>query len=161
MIEQTLRQPSVAAINAAAHINLEFRHTESDATITVESAKDIVDARQKSRLMALEIGGSVTHVTLVATVVSELARNILLYAGQGQISISKQKSKGELGLRIVATDNGPGIANIEQAMTRGYSTSGGLGLGLSGVKQIVNSFDINSSPSDGVCVDVSMWIGRE
>ena len=134
-------------------------HDETNQVcIPITCAKDIVEARQKGRFMTHEMGCSSTQTTLVATVISELSRNIILYAGDGEIDIRRVTYDSRCGLRIIARDNGPGISNIEKAMTHGYSSSGGLGLGLSGVRKIVHRFDIESRPGKGVTVDVTLWL---
>lgn len=130
-------------------------------TITIESPRDIVDARQKGRVMAQEMGCSSTQATLVATVISELARNIILYAGCGEMKLKNITRDSRSGLQIVASDDGPGIPNISRAMMNGFSTSGGLGLGLSGVKQIADSFHIASEPGHGVRVELTIWLVRK
>lgn len=157
-----MNEPSVrnSAENTSSTVIKDFNIGLSDmpVSIRINSAKDIVEARQKGRVMTHEMGCSSTQTTLVSTVISELSRNILLYAGEGEIEISRELGDNRSGLRIIARDHGPGIENISLAMTQGYSSSGGLGLGLPGVKQIVHRFDINSQPGEGVTVDVTLWL---
>lgn len=127
-------------------------------SIRISSPQDIVEARQKGRIITQELGCSPTQATLVATAISELARNIILYAEYGEISLTRIERDNKTGLQIIATDNGPGIPNIARAMMNGFSTSGGLGLGLPGLKQIADSFRISSTPGQGVRVELLMWL---
>ena len=99
-----------------------------------------------------------TQSTLVATAISELARNIVLYAKTGEIVLSRVSTDQHVGLIITAADKGPGIANIQHALMSGYSSSGGLGLGLPGVRQMVDEFDIKSRPGEGTQVTALMWL---
>lgn len=129
-----------------------------DARISIQDIEDIVQARQKGRSLAQELNFSPTQSTLVATVISELARNIILYAGNGLITLTRIKSEtGRECLQIVASDNGPGIEDISRALISGYSSSGGLGLGLPGVRQLADEFHIKSVVGYGTTVTVSMF----
>lgn len=126
--------------------------------IDIEEVQDIVRARQEGRELAANLGFSGSQATLVATAISELARNIVLYAGRGRLELSLAPSDGDCpGLVITCVDDGPGIGNIEHAMMSGYSTSGGLGLGLPGVRQIVDEFTIKSEPGKGTWIECIMW----
>jgi serine/threonine-protein kinase RsbT len=133
-----------------------------DAAVSVHvmSPVDIVEARQRARVMAQDIGCSTTQATLVATVISELARNIILHAGDGDILLGRIDKLSQRGLRIVAIDKGPGIHNISRAMARGFSTSGGLGLGLPGVREIADSFNVVSKLGQGTRIEVVMWLAE-
>jgi serine/threonine-protein kinase RsbT len=111
--------------------------------VPVESALDLVDARQQGRALASRLGFSPSEATLIAAAISELARNIVTYAGAGEITL---RSDTDSTLVITARDRGPGIGDIDAAMEPGNSTSGGLGLGLPGVRRIADSFDIVSGP---------------
>ena len=93
----------------------------------------------------------------LATVTSELARNILKYAGQGKIKLEKLERKGREGIRLIASDNGPGIEDIDQAMSEHYSTGGTLGLGLSGAKRMMDEFTVTSQPGQGTRVEAVKW----
>jgi serine/threonine-protein kinase RsbT len=101
----------------------------------------------------------VTEATLVATAISELARNIILYAQRGAIVLKAVEHEARLGILVIAHDEGPGIADIPRAMTGGYSTSGGLGLGLCGVKRLVDEFEIASELGKGTTVTFKKWKG--
>ena len=126
--------------------------------IAVASDPDIVAARTRGRAMATQLGFRATDATLIATAISELARNILLYARSGEILISAIERGERQGLAVVARDDGPGIADPTLAMEDGYSTSGRLGLGLPGVRRLMDEFEIGSSPRRGTRVTVKKWI---
>lgn len=119
---------------------------------------DIVAARQLGRNVAKELGFGTVDQARITTAISELARNIYLYAGQGQICIEKIYKSGKAGLKVVATDNGPGIKDIRQVMEDGYSTSGGLGAGLPGVRRLMDEFQIDSMPGTGTEVTATKWV---
>lgn len=119
---------------------------------------DIVAARQLGRNVAKELGFGTVDQARITTAISELARNIYLYAGQGQICIEKLYEGGKAGLKVVAIDNGPGIKDIRQVMEDGYSTSGGLGAGLPGVKRLMDDFGINSTPGSGTEITATKWV---
>ena len=102
--------------------------------MAINSDKDIVLARQKGRALATELGFGSGDATLIATAISELARNIVSYAGKGQITLTRVNGVNRQGLSVIASDNGPGIPDIRQALRDGFSTSGSLGLGLPGVR---------------------------
>ena len=125
--------------------------------MAVKSDVDIVLCRQKGRDMAVQLGFTYLDGALIATAISELARNIVRYAKVGEICISPVEAGGETGIEVIARDNGPGIRNIELAMQDGYSTSGGLGLGLPGVRRLMDTFDILSNGNDGTTVTTTKW----
>jgi serine/threonine-protein kinase RsbT len=124
--------------------------------VAIKSDQDIVMARQKGRAMAIELGFSSGDATLIATSISELARNIISYAGEGQILLKAMQGK-RTGLSVTAADEGPGIPDIQQAMRDGFSTSGSLGIGLPGVRRLMDEFEITSQPSRGTTVTVKKW----
>jgi serine/threonine-protein kinase RsbT len=125
--------------------------------VAISSDQDIVSARQKGRVMASEIGFSSGDATLIATAISELARNIVTYAREGQITLKRVNGLNRQGIAVIATDQGPGIPDIRQALRDGYSTSGSLGLGLPGVKRLMDEFEISSQPGHGTTVAVKKW----
>ena len=125
--------------------------------VAINSDQDIVAARQKGRVMANEVGFSTGDATLVATAISELARNIVSYARKGQITIKLVNGLNRQGIAVIASDDGPGIADIRQAMRDGFSTSGSLGLGLPGVRRLMDEFEITSQPGRGTIVTVKKW----
>jgi serine/threonine-protein kinase RsbT len=132
--------------------------TAPSGVVAILSETDVVTARQQGRTLAARLGFSLTEATLVATAISELARNILLYAGSGTIVLQTIDDCPRRGILIVAADNGPGIADVRQALAGGYSTSGGLGLGLCGVRGLVDDFDIVSKVGAGTTVTLKKWI---
>jgi serine/threonine-protein kinase RsbT len=128
-----------------------------DSQIPVSSDKDVVLARQQGRLLALQLGFSISEATLIAMTISELSRNIVSYAGTGMVSLKGIHASGRVGLMIIAADAGPGIADVTQAMRDGFSTSGGLGLGLPGVRRLMDEFDISSELGRGTTVMGKKW----
>ncbi|GED71415.1 serine/threonine-protein kinase RsbT [Brevibacillus reuszeri] len=126
-------------------------------TINIEKETDIVAARQVGRNMSRQLGFGTIMQSRIATSISELARNIYLYAGKGTITISPVERKGTIGLQLTAVDQGPGIRDIRKALEDGFSTSGALGAGLPGVRRMMDEFDIQSSPEEGTRVVVVKW----
>ena len=129
----------------------------SEAVIPINSDIDVVAARQKGRELAAELGFVSTDSTLLATAISELARNIVRYAKHGEIIIASVQSGERVGITVMAQDKGPGIANISLAMQDGFSTSGGLGLGLPGVKRLMDEFHLVSDANNGTTVTIKKW----
>ncbi len=128
-----------------------------ERSVSILCDADIVNARQEGRALALLIGFSSTEATMVAASISELARNIILYAQQGELILRVVQNGSKRGITVVARDAGPGIPDVRRAMMEGYSTSGGLGLGLPGVKRLMDEFEIASEPGKGTCVKVRKW----
>ena len=118
---------------------------------------DIVAARQKGRELALGIGFSPGDATLIATAISELARNIVTYAKRGEIRLIPIELNGKRGLTVVAKDEGAGIADVRRALQDGYSTAGRLGLGLPGVKRLMDEMEIVSQVGVGTTVTAKKW----
>jgi serine/threonine-protein kinase RsbT len=125
--------------------------------VPINSDQDIVSARQKGRGMATELGFSSGDATLIATAISELARNIVSYAGKGQITLKMVTGSSRQGISVIASDDGPGIPDIRLALRDGFSTSGSLGLGLPGVRRLMDEFEITSQPGQGTIVAVKKW----
>ena len=125
--------------------------------MAINSDQDIVTARQKGRALAIEIGFSSGDATLIATSISELARNIVSYARKGEITLQIVHASSRQGITIIASDSGPGIRDLRQAMRDGFSTSGSLGLGLPGVRRLMDEFEIASEPGRGTIVTVKKW----
>jgi serine/threonine-protein kinase RsbT len=121
------------------------------------SDADIVTARQQGREMANRLGFTSTDSTLIATAISELARNILLYARQGEIILSIIGEGSIRGIKVLARDEGPGIPDIGRALEEGFSTSRSFGMGLSGVRRLVDEFKIVSEVGSGTTVTVKKW----
>ena len=124
----------------------------------IEREADIVIARQKGRELCSAIGFSNTDRTLVATAISEVARNIVRYAQRGEVLLGRAESGGRTGIVVVARDNGPGIAEPELAMRDGYSTGNSLGLGLPGAKRLMDEFELVSAPKAGTTVTMRKWL---
>ncbi len=124
--------------------------------IPIKEEQDVVIARLKGKKMAEELGMKKVDQVRIATAISELARNILLYAGTGVVQIKKIHGEKK-GIEVVAIDHGPGIENIELALTDGYSTSGALGVGLPGTKRLMDEFEIWSEKGKGTIVTVRKW----
>jgi serine/threonine-protein kinase RsbT len=128
-----------------------------EVRVPVGADVDIVTARQKGRELAAQCGLSSTDLAVVATAISELARNIVRYAVRGEIVLRAVDNGTKRGIEVVATDDGPGISDVPLAMQDGYSTSGGLGLGLPGVRRLMDEFDIVSRFGKGTTVTVRKW----
>ena len=129
-----------------------------DILVSIGSDVDIVLARQQGRAMAGTIGFGATDATLIATAISELARNIVMYAQKGEVMMHSVETAHSRGILIVARDDGPGIRSIQDVLRDGYSTSGGLGLGLPGVKRLMDEFAIESELKRGTTVTVKKWL---
>lgn len=131
-------------------------------TQTIHSDDDIVAARERGRALARVIGFSSVDQAYVATAISELSRNMLAYADGGEIRMRIVDNGRARGVTIVASDAGPGIADLDTALADGFSTSGGLGLGLPGVRRLMDRFDIESDLGRGTTVSVTKWshVGR-
>ena len=125
--------------------------------VAINSDQDIVLARQKGRALATELGFASGDATLIATAISELARNIVSYARNGQIILKMVNGVNRQGLSIIASDSGPGIPDVRQALRDGFSTSGSLGMGLPGVRRLMDEFEITSQPGRGTIVAVKKW----
>jgi len=125
--------------------------------ITVASDAGVMNARQKGRELAMTIGITGSDLTLMATAISEIARNIVQYAGQGEIEFRGVMRRGRRGLLIIARDRGPGIPDIALAMQDGYSTSKGMGLGLPGAKRLMDDCKIVSEVGKGTTVSMVKW----
>ena len=125
--------------------------------LPLASAEDIVKARQLVRTAALETGLSLVDQTKLVTAASELARNTVLHGGGGRVRIECLNEGGRRGVRLTFEDRGPGIPDIELALKDGYSTGGGLGLGLSGARRLSNDFHIQSELGKGTTVSITRW----
>lgn len=130
----------------------------SEVSVAIERDLDIVTARRKGRELAAALGFSSTDQTLLATAISEIARNIVSYAGRGTVTIGIIKARGRLGIVVVARDDGPGIADMDLAMRDGYSTGNSLGVGLPGARRLVDDFDLASAPGSGTTVTLKKWL---
>jgi serine/threonine-protein kinase RsbT len=128
-----------------------------EVRIEVAADTDIVEARQAGRELAARLGFSLTDLTMIATAISEVARNITTYAGRGEISLRLVHQSGRRGLVVVARDAGPGIADVDRALEDGYSTGRGMGLGLPGARRLMDDFEIDSAPGLGTTVTMRKW----
>jgi serine/threonine-protein kinase RsbT len=125
--------------------------------LPIRSENDVVLVRQAVRQWSTELGFSLVDLTKVVTAASELARNVLVHGGGGKVCPEFVEKGSKRGLRLTFEDQGPGIADIELALRDGYTTGGGLGLGLSGSKRLVNEFEILSRPGEGTRVTITKW----
>jgi len=128
-----------------------------DETASIRSSDDIVRVRRIVREWAVSLGFSLVDQTKVVTAASELARNVIDYGGGGDFRIESLNNDARRGLRLTFSDQGPGIVDLEQAMKDGFTTGGGLGLGLGGAKRLVNEFLIDSKPGRGTTVVIVRW----
>lgn len=131
---------------------------EDEIRITVQSDGDVLNARQKGRALAAQLGFSTVDLTLIATAISEIARNITTYAHQGEMILQPSQRGAKKGIIVIACDQGPGIPDLDRAMEDGYSTSGSLGLGLPGAKRLMDDFEITSVVGKGTCITMKKWI---
>jgi len=129
----------------------------AEARIAIASDDDVVAARQAGRRLAETLGLGTTDLTLLATAISEVARNITAYAGEGEVVVRRVELDGASGIEVVARDAGPGIADVERALQDGYTTGNGLGLGLPGARRLMDDFEIVSQPGVGTTVTMTKW----
>jgi serine/threonine-protein kinase RsbT len=130
---------------------------ENEIHVPINSDQDIVVARQKGRSLAIALGFTSADAILIATAISELARNIVTYARSGEVELTAVHRFSRTGIQLVASDSGPGIPDINLALRDGYSTSGSLGLGLPGVKRLVDEFECISQVGRGTTVIARKW----
>lgn len=132
-----------------------------DIRIPITSDADLVPARAEGRALALELGFSRTDATLIATAISEIARNIVVHVGSGEIVMRPLKEDARYGIVVVARDQGPGIRDVEAALGHGYTGRGGLGLGLPGARRLMDEFEIDSNSGSGTTVTMTKWRLRD
>ncbi|PKH11666.1 MULTISPECIES: anti-sigma regulatory factor [Planococcaceae] len=130
----------------------------NQSSVEIQTEWDIVAARQLGRNVAKELGFGTVDQARITTAISELARNIYLYAGQGRIEIQRLTENGINGILIIAADSGPGIPDIRKVMEDGFSTSGGLGAGLPGVKRLMDDFKIETTLGEGTDIRATKWL---
>lgn len=130
---------------------------EGPIIVGIRSSEDIVIARQKVREIAIKLGFGVVPQTKIVTAASELARNTLDYGGGGEMRLEEAANGARKGIKIVFEDQGPGIPNITLALTDGYTTGKGMGLGLSGAKRLVNEFDLWTEVGKGTRISIIQW----
>ncbi len=131
-----------------------------DIRVAIESDDDVVVARSKARELAAGLGFTGTDLTLLATAISEIARNITTYAKRGEVCIAAVRRGGRRGVKVVASDNGPGIADVELALRDGYTSGKGLGLGLPGARRLMDEFEIDTEVGRGTTITMLKW-GRD
>jgi serine/threonine-protein kinase RsbT len=128
-----------------------------EKVIPIRNDDDVVHARSEARDLAASLGFPGTDLTLLATAISEIARNITTYAGSGEVALSVISGNGRRGVKVVARDQGPGIADVELALRDGYTTGRGLGLGLPGARRLVDQFDLDTEPGRGTTITMVKW----
>ncbi|BBC68698.1 serine/threonine-protein kinase RsbT [Mycobacterium marinum] len=129
-----------------------------ETVVGINHPDDIVTARKAGHQLALDLGFSLTDVTMIATAISEIARNITSYAGRGAVRVAVQDREGRKALVVRAEDDGPGIADIERAMEDGYSTGRGLGMGLPGARRLMDRLVVESVVGRGTIVEMWKWV---
>jgi serine/threonine-protein kinase RsbT len=132
-----------------------------EVRIPIASDEDLVPARAEGRALALELGFSRTDATLIATAISEVARNIVVHVGSGEIVMRPVKEDVRYGIVVIARDKGPGIRDVEAALGDGYTGRGGLGLGLPGARRLMDEFQIDSNSGSGTTVTMTKWRLRD
>jgi anti-sigma regulatory factor (Ser/Thr protein kinase) len=133
----------------------------SQVRVPIESDQDVVAARAAARDLAARLGFSRTDATLIATAISEVARNIVVHVGRGAIVMAPQLEETRYGLQVVAEDRGVGIRNVEAALEDGYAGRGGLGLGLPGARRLMDDFEIDTGVEQGTRVVMTKWRSRD
>ena len=123
----------------------------------VRSSEDVVAVRQVVREAAVAAGFSLVDQTKIVTAASELARNMVIYGGGGALHLATLNDGAKRGVRLTFEDQGPGIADVEQALRDGFTSGSGLGLGLGGARRLVNDFEIDSRPGEGTRVTITRW----
>lgn len=131
----------------------------SQTNLAIASQEDVVIVRQAVRKAAVEAGFTLVDQTKIVTAASEIARNTFIYGGGGDVLIERVEESARKGLRLTFTDQGPGISDIEQALKDGFTSGGGLGLGLGGAKRLSSEFSIVSTPNQGTRVVIAKWKG--
>jgi serine/threonine-protein kinase RsbT len=129
----------------------------NEIRVPLESDVDMVPARAHGRALALELGFTRTDATLVATAISEIARNIVVHAGRGEIVLRAVSEDDRDGIVVVARDAGPGIRDLDAALQHGYASRGGLGLGLPGARRLMDEFEVTSELDRGTTVTMKKW----
>lgn len=130
---------------------------EKSETLPVRSSEDVVRVRQAVRTRAVALGFSLVDQTKIITAASEIARNTIDYGGGGELRLDCLRAGTRRGLQLVFSDRGPGIPDLAQALTDGFTSGNGLGLGLGGAKRLCNEFDVKSEPGRGTIVTLTRW----
>ncbi len=134
---------------------------EDEVRVTIASDGDLVTARAEGRALAERLGFPRPDPTLIATAISEIARNIVVHVGEGEIILRPLQESDRYGLIVVATDQGPGIRDLEAALQDDYSGRGGLGLGMPGARRLMDEFDVESDADTGTTVTMKKWRFRD
>jgi serine/threonine-protein kinase RsbT len=134
---------------------------EHEVRVPIMSDADLVPARAQGRALARELGFSQTDATLIATAISEIARNIVVHVGRGEIVMSRIQEPHRYGLVVVASDSGPGIPELDAALERGHTTTGTLGLGLPGARRLMDEFQVETDAGKGTTVTMTKWRARD
>jgi anti-sigma regulatory factor (Ser/Thr protein kinase) len=150
--------PTCSRVRARLHERRPEQLAHGAVRVAVVRDADVVQARQKGREVAAEVGFSPTTLTLIATAISEIARNIVKFAEHGEVVVTPVTEPDRRGIHVVARDVGPGIEDTARAMEDGYSTYHGLGLGLPGAKRLMDHFDLVSTPGEGTTVTMEKWL---
>jgi serine/threonine-protein kinase RsbT len=133
---------------------------ENETSVAISSAADIVVARQKGRQLAMEVGFGGSELTLIATAISEIARNIVDHAEKGQVILSPTNHGNRRGIQVIAKDKGPGIPDVERAMQYGFTTNRGLGVGLPGAKSLMDEFKVETKVGKGTTITMRKWVNN-
>jgi serine/threonine-protein kinase RsbT len=133
----------------------------AEVRVEIASGVDIVPARAEGRALANRLGFSKTDATLIATAISEIARNIVMHVGKGEIEIQSVEEDARCGVAVIARDDGPGIRDVEAAMEPGYGSTDGLGLGLPGARRLMDDFEIDSRAGEGTTITMTKWRVRD
>jgi serine/threonine-protein kinase RsbT len=134
---------------------------DDEVRVAIENDADLVTARAEARAMAERLGFPRPDPTLIATAISEVARNIVVHSGSGEIVLKPLEDANRYGLVVIATDHGPGIRNVEAALRDDYSGRGGLGLGLPGARRLMDDFEVVSDADTGTTVTMTKWRFRD
>jgi anti-sigma regulatory factor (Ser/Thr protein kinase) len=137
-----------------------IRRTSDEVRVPVQSDADVVIARQRGRDVAVTAGFSLSDATLISTAISEISRNIVKFAKRGELIFRVVDDEGTCGVTVIANDAGPGIADIQLALSEGHTTYGGLGLGLPGSRRLMDEFEITSEVGRGTTVTMTKWRRR-
>ena len=130
---------------------------DAELRVPIETDADIVTARQEGKQLASQLDLTPSDLVVIASAISEIARNIVEYAKHGEVIIRLVEKSGRRGILIIATDVGPGIADVNMALQDGYSTSGSLGLGLPGARRLMDEFEIHTELGKGTRVTMKKW----
>ena len=130
---------------------------EAERAIAINAEQDVIQARQEGRSLAQKLGFSPVDQARITTAISELARNIVVYGVRGVVTIRALEDGGRKGIEVRFDDEGPGIQNVDQAMTQGYTTGKGLGAGLPGSQRLMDEFTIESAPGQGTHITIRKW----